>query len=164
MKTSFPVFCTLGTSSNNQDNRREYKHQWYLARRERHIAAVKVGRAAKSEEKKARSSGGFDPEMSSPYKDTDEIPDIRQPLERERADSMEAIRLRLLWAVSAGGDEGTVAKTAIAVIKFAEGVGRHWTDRSLRCLHLRLSQAEGLTTARFEAARDAVSHDLFIPL
>lgn len=92
------------------------------------------------------------------------LPDPRPRIERERADSMESVRLRLLWAIAAGGDEGTCAKCAVAVIRFAEGDGRHWSDRALKGLHIRLCLAAGLTEYRFKQARAALTRELFIPL
>lgn len=94
----------------------------------------------------------------------EKIPDPRPRIERERADTMESVRLRLLWAVAAGGDEGVCAECAVAVIRFAEGDGRHWSDRALKSLHIRLCLAAGLTEYRFKAARAALVRELFIPL
>ena len=74
------------------------------------------------------------------------------------------MRLRLIWASSAGGDEGAVARAAVAVIRFAEGEGGRWTDKSLRSLHRRLAYAEGLTPERFERARETIARELFVPL
>jgi hypothetical protein len=92
------------------------------------------------------------------------LPDPNTLLERERADSVESVRLRMLWAVAAGGDEGTVARCAVAVIRFVEGDGRHWSDRAIKGLHIRLCRAAGLPRLRFEAARDNLVRELFIPL
>jgi len=92
------------------------------------------------------------------------LADPRPDMERERADTVESVRLRLLWAVAAGGDEGTVARCAISVIRFVEGDGRHWSDRAIKGLHIRLCRAAGLPRLRFEAARDNLVRELFIPL
>ena len=60
--------------------------------------------------------------------------------------------------------EGTVARCAISVIRFVEGDGRHWSDRAIKGLHIRLCRATGLPRLRFEAARDNLVRELFIPL
>lgn len=96
--------------------------------------------------------------------DMKRLADPRPAIERERSDSMESVRLRLLWAVAAGGDEGTVARCAISVIRFVEGDGRHWSDRAIKGLHIRLCRAAGLPRLRFEEARDNLVRELFIPL
>ena len=94
----------------------------------------------------------------------DLIPDPRNRVDAERADAMEAVKLRLLWAIAAGGDEGICASCAVAVIKFAEGDGKHWTDRNLRGLHRRLCAASGLTARRYAVALERVGASLFLPL
>lgn len=96
--------------------------------------------------------------------DMKRLADPKPAIERERADTMESVRLRLLWAVAAGGDEGTVARCAISVIRFVEGDGRHWSDRAIKGLHIRLCRAAGLPRLRFEAARANLVRELFIPL
>lgn len=96
--------------------------------------------------------------------DIERLPDPAARIERERTDSMESVRLRLLWAVAAGGDEGLCAKCAIAVIRFAEGDGRHWSDRGLKSLHIRMCLSAGMTEHRFKTARAALVRELFIPL
>lgn len=94
----------------------------------------------------------------------DLVADIRDPIEHARADAMECVRLRLLWAVAAGGDDGICAQCAVAVIRFAEGDGRHWTDRDLRGLHRRLCTAHGLPHGRFERAVQSLKLTLFLPV
>lgn len=145
--------------------RREYQRARYQAHRQEILAKAA---ARKAERDKAASEAKADTFAKLPEPednmDVENIRDDRQNVERRRAENMESIRLRLLWAMAAGGDEGTVARTAIAVIRFAERDARHWTDRSLRWLHARLAKAEGLTGERFEAALAAVAHDLFLPV
>lgn len=147
------------THYSDPDKRREYHRARYLARRETILALA-------SEKRKARQANDkHTPEHTLPrIVDQDDVPDIRSRIERDRRDSMESIRLRLIWAANAGGDEGTVAKAAVAVIRFAESNVAHWTDRSLRALHRRLALADGLTPERFDNARDAIARELFIPL
>jgi hypothetical protein len=141
------------------EDRREYHRRRYLANRESILAeAARRKQEAKGREKQFHIR--THPHMTDP----DQVADPRPLFERDRRESMEAIRLRLMWASSAGGDEGTVASAAVAVIRFAEGEGGHWTDRSLRTLHRRLSLAEGLTPERFERAREAIARELFVPL
>lgn len=152
---------TLETSKTYTDpaKRREYHRERYQANR----AEILAQAAAK---KKALKALG-EPEQTHTapcLTDMDQVEDIRPMLERNRREVMEGVRLRLIWASSAGGDEGTVAKTAVAVIRFAETEGGHWTDRSLRALHRRLSLADGLTAARFDAARETLARELFVPL
>ena len=92
------------------------------------------------------------------------IPDPRTAIERERADAMEGVRLRLLWAIAAGGDEGVCASCAVSVIRFAEeGEGRHWSDTALRSLHRRLCHANGLGHTRFKNAVESLRGTLFLP-
>lgn len=94
----------------------------------------------------------------------DNMADPKGKLERERADSMESVRLRLLWAVAGGGTEGTVARCAIAVIRFVEsGSARQWNDRDLKGLHIRLCKANGVGYTAYANAVRALRHDLFLP-
>lgn len=139
--------------------RREYHRARYQANRDAilKLAAAKQ-RAYREAEKEAQTH------TEHRLKDPGVIADIRPVIERDRREIVEGIRLRLIWASSAGGDEGAVAKTAVAVIRFAEGEGGRWTDRALRDLHRRLSIAEGLTRERFEHAREAIARELFVPL
>lgn len=139
--------------------RRDYHRARYLANRDTILAEA----AAK---KKTAKAPGEKPQAHAEAYDTDpdHVADVRPFIERDRRETLEGIRLRLIWASSAGGDEGAVAKAAVAVIRFTEGAGGRWTDRSLRALHRRLSLAEGLTQERFDAARHNLARDLFIPL
>ena len=148
------------------EDRREYHRRRYLANRESILAEASRRKQearrkqAEKEREKRLDFRVYPEEMMDPER----VPDPRPLFERDRRESMEAIRLRLMWASSAGGDEGTVASAAVAVIRFAEGEGGRWTDRSLRTLHRRLSLAEGLTPERFERAREAIARELFVPL
>lgn len=147
--------------------RREYHRARYLARREEILKRAAERKAASAARKSVESSvcrpcftgGRTDTESA-----VEQIEDTRAHIEQERRETMEGIRLRLLWIMGAGGDEGTVARTAISVIRFAEQSQRSWQDRYLRCLHRRLSLAEGLTDERFKAAVSSVAHDLFLPV
>lgn len=152
---------TLETSKTYTDpsKRRDYHRERYQANRD------KILEAAAAKKRALKALGEPEQPHTEPcIIDVDQVEDIRSPLERDRREVMESIRLRLIWASSSGGDEGTVSKTAVAVIRFAEVDGGHWTDRSLRALHRRLSLAEGLTAARFDAARETLARELFVPL
>lgn len=105
-----------------------------------------------------------DPRFGVMLDNSGEIPDPSTPIERLRADAMESIRLRLVWAVAGGGDEGTCASCAIAVIRFAESGGRTWHDRGLRGLHRRLCVARGLPERRYFIAMRELRQWLFKPL
>ena len=153
---------TLETSKTYADpaKRRDYHHERYQANRDKILAEAAARKRAE-----AVLGEPAQTQTESYIIDPDQVADIRPPLERERRDNMESIRLRLIWASSAGGDEGIVAKAAVAVIRFVEsGEGRRWTDRSLRALHRRLSLAEGLTQERFDHARATISKELFVEL
>jgi hypothetical protein len=153
---------TLQTANAYRDTSKytERKRRTYLTNRDKILEAAATKRRA------LKALGEQVPEVHTEPRltDPDQVEDIRPMMERNRREVMEGIRLRLIWASSAGGDEGTVAKTAVAVIRFAEMEGGHWTDRALRALHRRLSLAEGLTGDRFEAARNTLSRELFVPL
>lgn len=152
---------TLETSRTYADpaKRRDYHAARYQANRERVLAEANARKRA------MKDVGGQEQAHTAAYDtDPDHVADIRPMLERDRRDTLEGIRLRLIWASSAGGDEGEVAKAAIAVIRFAEREGGHWTDRALRTLHRRLALAGGMTADRFEAAKQAIAHELFVPL
>lgn len=143
------------------ERHREQKRLRYLANREAILAKSKE----RWRERKAESAGATAPsDVMAGLADPDRVEDTRPIMDRDRREVMEGIRLRLIWASSAGGDEGAVAKAAVAVIRFAEGEGGRWTDKALRALHRRLTLAEGLTSERFEAARSAIARELFVPL
>lgn len=105
-----------------------------------------------------------DPRFGVMLSDSGEIPDPAWPFERMRADSMESIRLRLLWAVAGGGDDGICASCAIAVIRFAESGGRAWHDHGLKGLHRRLCEARGLPKRRYYEAVKSLRRCLFLPV
>jgi len=139
--------------------RREYHRQRYLANRDKLRAEANA---------RNRAMRVLEPQQTITevgLEDADRVPDIRPMIDRERRDNLEGIRLRLIWASSAGGDEGAVAKAAVAVIRFVEsGEARKWTDQSIRFLHRRLCLAEGMSEDRFDHAREAISRELFVPL
>jgi hypothetical protein len=154
---------TLETSRTYSDPsiRREENRQRYLTNRATILEALAAMRRALKPLAEQTPAGHTEAHIIDP----DRVVDIRPFLDRNRREVMEGIRLRLIWASSAGGDEGAVAKAAVAVIHFAETQpGGHWTDRSLRALHRRLSLAEGLTPERFDHAREAIGRELFVPL
>lgn len=154
---------TPATSETCSDpaKRRDYHRARYLANRDAILAAANARKRTRTA---AEAEAACFIDTDTRHIDPDELADTRPLLERDRREVMEGIRLRLIWASSAGGDEGTVAKTAVAVIRFAEAEGVRWTDRALRGLHRRLSLAEGLTPARFDAARETLAKELFVPL
>ena len=149
---------------------REYHRARYMEHRDEILAKLAAAKIDKAESVDVRKPFALSPYARATEGNVvtadpiDSIIDTRTRIERARSESMESVRLRLLWAVSAGGDEGTVARTAIAVIRFAESEGVLWTDRALRGLHLRLSLAEGLSSRRFYEARETIAKELFIPL
>jgi len=153
---------TLQTSKTYADpaKRREYHRERYLANRDKVLAEANARKRALrvlGEPQQTITEVGLE--------DADRVPDSRPMIDRERRDNLEGIRLRLIWASSAGGDEGAVAKAAVAVIRFVEsGEARKWTDQSIRFLHRRLCLAEGMSEDRFNHAREAISRELFVPL
>lgn len=162
------IKCTEAGSYADPSARREYHHARYLANRQAILAkaAAKSGGGWQTPSAQAASAGGNSARPGIDWSDSDwdAVEDVHPFIERNRRDTLESIRLRLIWASSAGGDEGVVAAAAVAVIRFAEVAGGRWTDRALRTLHIRLSLAKGLTPARFEAAKQAIARDLFVPL
>jgi hypothetical protein len=82
------------------------------------------------------------------------IPDDRAPLERERAERADAVRLRLLFAAAGGGDEGELAKAAIAAIRRAEAGSVPLNDRQIKGAFLRQCEERGFNShsARFYRA------------
>ena len=153
------MFTLTNKTYADPSKRREYHRQRYLANRDKVLAEANARNRALRvlEPQKTITEVGLE--------DADRVPDIRPIIDRERRDNLEGIRLRLIWASSAGGDEGAVAKAAVAVIRFVEsGEARKWTDQSIRFLHRRLCLAEGMSEARFNHAREAISRELFVPL
>ena len=153
-----PLKTTDDGAYPDASTRREYHAARYRARRE------ELREAAKLRKRDRKAEGCRHTATEAELPDADRVPDIRPVIERDRRDTLEGIRIRLIWASSAGGDEGTVAKAAVAVIRFCESHGVRWTDRALRTLHRRICLAEGLTPERFDHARHAIQRELFIPL
>ena len=73
------------------------------------------------------------------------IPDDRLPLERERAERADAVRLRLLWIAAGGGRTGLLASCAIAAIRRAEESREPMTDRQVSGLFRRICGENGLS-------------------
>ena len=154
------MFTLTNKTYTDPAKRREYHRQRYLANRDKVLAEANARKRAlrvMGEPQKTITEVGLE--------DADRVPDIRPVIERERRDNLEGIRLRLIWASSAGGDEGLCARMAVSVIRFVEsGQARKWTDQAIRFLHRRLCLAEGMSEARFNHAREAISRELFVPL
>lgn len=145
------------------DARKEYHHARYLGRREEIAGAYDREREARVAYARERRKSLAETSPLTPGAWFDNLPDPRTPIERARADAMECVRLRLLWAAAEGGDGGTCARCAVRVIRFAEADGRAWSDRGLRGLHRRLCLAAGMSYYAFRIARAELAKSLFIP-